>query len=76
MHQGRLLLLCEEWRFNHRNAPTSLATGGPQYRACSFTTPRRHTMLLAMSLLSSIAQSRLVRWLRAASTLPRRPGYH
>jgi hypothetical protein len=28
-------------------------------------------MLLAMTLLSSIAQSRLVRWMRAASALPR-----
>jgi hypothetical protein len=32
-------------------------------------------MLLAISLLSSIAQSRLGQWLRAASTLPRRVRY-
>jgi hypothetical protein len=38
-------------------------------------TPRRPTMLLAMSLLSSIAQSRLVRWMRTAHALPRGARY-
>ena len=32
-------------------------------------------MLLAVSLLSSIAQSRFGQWVRAASMLPRRPRY-
>jgi hypothetical protein len=32
-------------------------------------------MLLAASLLSSIAHSRLAQWLRAAASLPRRPRY-
>ena len=32
-------------------------------------------MLLAVSLLSSIAQSRLAVWLRSAAALPRRPRY-
>lgn len=32
-------------------------------------------MLLAVSLLSSIAQSRLGQWLRAAASLQRRPRY-
>ena len=32
-------------------------------------------MLLAVSLLSSIAQSRLGQWARAAATLQRKPRY-
>lgn len=32
-------------------------------------------MLLAVSLLSSITQSRVAQWLRAAASLPRRPRY-
>jgi len=32
-------------------------------------------MLLAMTLLGSITQSRLVRWVRAAGALPRRARY-
>lgn len=32
-------------------------------------------MLLTVSLLSSIAQSRAAQWLRAVATLPRKPRY-
>ncbi|HEY0823397.1 MAG TPA: hypothetical protein VGD76_06375, partial [Ramlibacter sp.] len=68
-----LLRLCAHCDMHCRGPPTSRQRGGPEDQAL----PKRFSrtekkMLLAASLLSSIAQSRLGQWFRAAGDLPRR----